>query len=43
MSYNDLINEMKRIAPEVEDAIKEKKIKAKDLKFLKYNCAEIVP
>ncbi|MEI7960971.1 MAG: TIGR04084 family radical SAM/SPASM domain-containing protein [archaeon] len=38
-----LINEMKRVAPEVELIIKEKKINAKDLKFLKYNCAEIIP
>ena len=38
-----LISELKRIAPKVEAAIKSKKIKKKDLQFLKYNCAEIIP
>jgi len=38
-----LIKEMKRIAPEVEKLLEEGKIKKKDLKFLKYNCAEIIP
>ncbi len=42
-SINHLIKEMKRIQPIVEKGIKEGKIKKKDLQFLKYNCAEIIP
>jgi hypothetical protein len=42
-SVRHLILEMKKISPEVEDLIKTKKIKKKDLQFLKYNCAEIIP
>ncbi|MFA6269178.1 MAG: TIGR04084 family radical SAM/SPASM domain-containing protein [archaeon] len=38
-----LISEMKRISPQVEELIKSKKINKKDLQFLKYNCAEIIP
>ncbi len=42
-SISHLISEMKRIQPVIEKAIREKKIKAEDLQFLKYNCAEIIP
>ena len=38
-----LINEMRRITPRVEKLIREGKIKKKELAFLKYNCAEIIP
>jgi len=38
-----LINEMKRVMPVVQKLLDEKKIKKKDLEFLKYNCAEIIP
>jgi len=38
-----LISEMKRISPRVKKLIEENKIKKKDLQFLKYNCAEIIP
>jgi uncharacterized protein len=42
-SIKHLINEMKRIQPRVEKAISQNKISSKDLKFLKYNCCEIIP
>ena len=42
-TISHLINEMKQASPKVEELIKEKKIKKKDLQFLKYNCAEIIP
>ena len=38
-----LIKEMKGIAPSVKELIDSKKIKKKDLGFLKYNCCEIIP
>ena len=38
-----LIKEMERIAPAVQKLIDSGKIKKKDLEFLKYNCAEIIP
>jgi len=38
-----LLREIKRVSPIVAKAIKDKKIKKKDLQFLKYNCAEIIP
>jgi putative peptide-modifying radical SAM enzyme len=38
-----LLNEMKRISPEVQKLVDSKKVKKKDLQFLKYNCAEIIP
>lgn len=38
-----LLAEMKTITPEIKELIKSKKIKKKDLQFLKYNCAEIIP
>jgi putative peptide-modifying radical SAM enzyme len=43
VTVRHLISEMKRISPEVKKLIDSKKIKKKDLKFLKYNCAEIIP
>jgi putative peptide-modifying radical SAM enzyme len=42
-SVKHLISEMKRISPIVQEQIENKKIKKKDLQFLKYNCAEIIP
>ena len=42
-TINHLISELKRIQPKVENALAEKKISKSDLKFLKYNCAEIIP
>jgi len=42
-SIKHLISEMKRVQPIIEKIIKDEKIKKKDLKFLKYNCAEIIP
>lgn len=38
-----LIKEMKRAAPIIRELMLEKKVFKKDLKFLKYNCAEIIP
>jgi putative peptide-modifying radical SAM enzyme len=38
-----LLREMERIAPEVQKLLNEKKVNEKDLKFVKYNCAEIIP
>lgn len=43
VTIKHLLNEMKRIQPQIENLIKEGKIKKKDFKFLKYNCAEIIP
>ena len=43
VTIKHLLKEMKRIQPEVEKLIKEGKIKKRDFKFLKYNCAEIIP
>ena len=38
-----LLKEMKQISPEIKELIEKKKLKKKDLQFLKYNCAEIIP
>jgi putative peptide-modifying radical SAM enzyme len=38
-----LLREMERVAPKVQKLLNEKKINEKDLKFVKYNCAEIIP
>jgi len=38
-----LLREMERIAPQIQKLIDDKTIKASDLEFLKYNCAEIIP
>ena len=38
-----LLKEMKRIAPEIQELIEKEVISKKDLEFLKYNCAEIIP
>jgi putative peptide-modifying radical SAM enzyme len=38
-----LLSEMQRVSPQVQKLIDKKKIKKKDLQFLKYNCAEIIP
>ncbi|MFA5125782.1 MAG: TIGR04084 family radical SAM/SPASM domain-containing protein [archaeon] len=43
MTIEHLISEMERISPCVKKLIGEKKIKKKNLQFLKYNCAEIIP
>jgi sulfatase maturation enzyme AslB (radical SAM superfamily) len=43
LTTKHLINEMKRIQPEIEKLIKNKKINKKDFDFLKYNCCEIIP
>ncbi|HNV01266.1 MAG TPA: TIGR04084 family radical SAM/SPASM domain-containing protein [archaeon] len=42
-SIRHLIKEMKIIAPEVKELIDSKKVKKKELAFLKYNCCEIIP
>jgi len=42
-SVKHLIKEMKKFSPQVEELINNKKIKKKELQFLKYNCAEIIP
>lgn len=42
-SIRHLIKEMKIIAPQVKALIDSKKIKKKELAFLKYNCCEIIP
>ena len=38
-----LLREMERISPEIQKLLDNKTIKKKDLEFLKYNCAEIIP
>jgi len=38
-----LLFEMKQISPQVKELIENKKIRKKDLQFLKYNCCEIIP
>ena len=43
VTIKHLLREMERIAPEIQKLIDEKIIKKKDLEFLKYNCAEIIP
>jgi uncharacterized protein len=43
VTIKHLLREMERIAPEIQILIDKKVIKEKDLKFLKYNCAEIIP
>ncbi|MFA5357884.1 MAG: TIGR04084 family radical SAM/SPASM domain-containing protein [archaeon] len=38
-----LLREMERIAPQIQKILDSGKIKKKQLEFLKYNCAEIIP
>ncbi|MCX6800905.1 MAG: TIGR04084 family radical SAM/SPASM domain-containing protein [Candidatus Diapherotrites archaeon] len=38
-----LLREMERISPEIKKLLASGKIKKKQLEFLKYNCAEIIP
>jgi len=38
-----LLKEMERISPQIQELIDKKIIKKKELEFLKYNCAEIIP
>lgn len=42
-TIHHLINEMKRIKPEIKELLTKGKINKKDFEFLKYNCAEIIP
>lgn len=42
-TIHHLLREMERIAPKIQKLIDNKTIKKKDLEFLKYNCAEIIP
>ncbi len=42
-SVKQLISEMKKISPKIQNLLDEKKISKKDLEFLKYNCCEIIP
>ncbi|MDD4250773.1 MAG: TIGR04084 family radical SAM/SPASM domain-containing protein [Candidatus ainarchaeum sp.] len=42
-SVKYLINELKRIEPEIQELLDKKIISKKDFDFLKYNCCEIIP
>jgi len=42
-TISHLLREMERVAPQIQKLIDKKIIKKKDLEFLKYNCAEIIP
>ncbi len=43
ITIKHLLREMERIFPQIQKLIDNKTIKKKDLEFLKYNCAEIIP